>query len=58
VPLTYVLNNGDKVEIITAKHTSRDWLVPSLGFWPHPAAAQSPCWFRKQDEGQNIAQGR
>ncbi len=61
VPLTYVLSNGDKVEIITARqpHPSRDWLVPSLGFLASPRSrTKVRAWFRKQDEGQNIAQGR
>ena len=61
VPLTYVLNNGDTVEIITAKqpHPSRDWLAPSLGFLASPRSrAKVRAWFRKQDEGQNIVQGR
>lgn len=61
VPLTYVLNNGDKVEIIAAKqsHPSRDWLVPSLGFLASPRSrAKVRAWFRKQDEGQNIVQGK
>ncbi len=61
VPLTYTLNNGDTVEIITAKqpHPSRDWLVPSNGFLASPRSrAKVRAWFRKQDEGQNIVQGR
>jgi GTP pyrophosphokinase len=61
VPLTYVLNNGDSVEIITTKQPqpSRDWLAPSLGFLASPRSrAKVRAWFRKQDEGQNIVQGR
>ena len=61
VPLTYVLNNGDTVEIITTKQPqpSRDWLAPSLGFLASPRSrAKVRAWFRKQDEGQNIVQGR
>jgi GTP pyrophosphokinase len=61
VPLTYVLNNGDTVEIITAKqpHPSRDWLAPSLGFLASPRSrAKVRAWFRKLDEGQHIVQGR
>jgi GTP pyrophosphokinase len=61
VPLTHVLSNGDKIEIITAKqpHPSRDWLAPSLGFLASPRnRAKVRAWFRKQDEGQNIVQGR
>jgi GTP pyrophosphokinase len=61
VPLTYVLNNGDTVEIITTKQPqpSRDWLAPSLGFLASPRSrAKVRAWFRKQDEGQHIVQGR
>jgi GTP pyrophosphokinase len=61
VPLTQMLNNGDQVEIITAKqpHPSRDWLTPSRGFLASPRSrAKVRAWFRKQDEGQNIIQGK
>lgn len=61
VPLTYVLNNGDQVEIITAKQSnpSRDWLVPSLGYLASPRSrSKVRAWFRKQDEAQNIVQGK
>ncbi|MGE0188920.1 MAG: bifunctional (p)ppGpp synthetase/guanosine-3',5'-bis(diphosphate) 3'-pyrophosphohydrolase [Steroidobacteraceae bacterium] len=61
VPLTQALTNGDQVEIITAKqpHPSRDWLAPSRGFLASPRSrAKVRAWFRKQDEGQNIVQGK
>ncbi len=61
VPLTCQINNGDTVEIITAKqpHPSRDWLAPSLGFLVSPRSrAKVRAWFRKQDEGQNVVQGK
>lgn len=61
VNLTAVINNGDKVEIITGKQPSpsRDWLVPSLGFLASPRSrAKVRAWFRKQDEGQNRIQGK
>jgi GTP pyrophosphokinase len=61
VNLTAVINNGDKVEIITGKHPSpsRDWLVPSLGFLASPRSrAKVRAWFRKQDEDQNRTQGK
>jgi len=61
VPLTYQLNNGDKVEIITAKQSnpSRDWLAPSLGFLASPRSrAKVRAFFRKQDEDQNRTQGK
>lgn len=61
VPLTYKVRNGDRIEIITAKHEqpSRDWLNPQLGYL---AAARSRAkvrnWFRQRDKDQNRRQGR
>jgi GTP pyrophosphokinase len=61
VPLTYHLQNGDRVEIITARQTqpSRDWLNPQLGYL---AATRSRTkvrtWFRMRDKEQNKRQGR
>ena len=61
VPLTYQVNNGDQVEIITAKHEqpSRDWLSPQLGYL---AATRSRTkvrnWFRQRDRDLNRRQGR
>ncbi len=61
VPLDYVLQTGDQVEIITAKRggPSRDWLNPELGY-VKTARARNKIrqWFRKQDREQNIATGR
>jgi len=61
VPLNHVLNNGDQVEIITAKQSnpSRDWLVPSLGYLASQRnRSKVRAWFRKQDEDQNRQQGK
>ena len=61
VPLTYKVNNGDKIEIITANqpNPSRDWLSPQLGYL---AATRSRTkvrtWFRHQDKEQNQRHGR
>ena len=61
VPLTYHLQNGDRVEIITARQAqpSRDWLNPQLGYL---AATRSRTkvrtWFRMRDKEQNKRQGR
>jgi len=61
VPLTYKVQNGDKIEIITASqpNPSRDWLSPQLGYL---AATRSRTkvrtWFRQQDKEQNQRQGR
>jgi GTP pyrophosphokinase len=61
VPLTNVLQNGDQVEIVTAKqlNPSRDWLVPSLGYLVSPRnRSKVRAWFRRQDEEQNRHQGK
>jgi GTP pyrophosphokinase len=61
VPLTYRVQNGDKIEIITGKQAqpSRDWLSPQNGYL---AASRSRAkvrnWFRQQDKEQNRSQGR
>jgi GTP pyrophosphokinase len=61
VPLTYRVQNGDKIEIITGKEPqpSRDWLSPQNGYL---AASRSRAkvrnWFRQQDRDQNRRQGR
>ncbi len=61
VPLTYKVQNGDKIEIITGKleQPSRDWLSPQLGYL---AATRSRTkvrnWFRQRDKEQNKRHGR
>ena len=61
VPLTYKVQNGDKIEIITSKEPqpSRDWLSPKLGYL---AASRSRTkvrnWFRQLDKDQNLRHGR
>lgn len=61
VPLTYNVQNGDKIEIITSKQEqpSRDWLSPQLGYL---AATRSRTkvrnWFRQRDKDQNKRHGR
>ncbi|MDH3991133.1 MAG: bifunctional (p)ppGpp synthetase/guanosine-3',5'-bis(diphosphate) 3'-pyrophosphohydrolase, partial [Gammaproteobacteria bacterium] len=61
VPLTYKVQNGDKIEIITGKNEqpSRDWLSPQLGYL---AATRSRTkvrnWFRQRDKDQNKRHGR
>ncbi|MEM1261608.1 MAG: bifunctional (p)ppGpp synthetase/guanosine-3',5'-bis(diphosphate) 3'-pyrophosphohydrolase [Pseudomonadota bacterium] len=61
VPLTYRIENGDHIEIITGRESSpsRDWLVPQLGF---VASARSRTkirsWFRQLDRDQHLKQGR
>jgi GTP pyrophosphokinase len=61
VALDYRLQNGDQVEIITAKRggPSRDWLNPNLGYVvTSRARGKIREWFRKQDREVNIVQGR
>jgi GTP pyrophosphokinase len=61
VPLTYQLNNGDHVEIITGSQPqpSRDWLSPKLGYLAGARArAKVRNWFRHQDRDQHMRQGR
>ena len=61
VPLTHKLENGDQVEIITAKRggPSRDWLRPDLGYTKSARSREKiRRWFRQQDREENIAFGR
>lgn len=61
VPLNYKLQNGQRVEILTAKQgaPSRDWLNPALGYLQSARArAKVRHWFRMQNQDENIAQGR
>jgi guanosine-3',5'-bis(diphosphate) 3'-pyrophosphohydrolase len=59
--LDYRLKTGEKVEIITAKQggPSRDWLNPDLKLVHSQRALQKiGQWFRRQDQGIVMAQGR
>jgi GTP pyrophosphokinase len=61
VPLDYGLRTGEQVEILTAKQggPSRDWLNPSLGLVKtQRARSKIRAWFKKQDQDQNITQGK
>jgi GTP pyrophosphokinase len=61
VQLTHVLQNGDKVEIMTAKnaHPSRDWLFPQAGYLVSPRSrSKVRAWFRQQDQEQNRRSGK
>jgi GTP pyrophosphokinase len=59
--LDHELKSGDRVEIITAKRggPSRDWMNASLGY-TGSARTRSKVrqWFRTQERGINIQQGR
>ena len=61
VPLTYRVQNGDQIEIITGSQSkpSRDWLSPKLGYLAGARArAKVRSWFRQQDRDQHQRQGR
>jgi len=61
-PLNYQLNNGDVVEIMSAKAEkgpSRDWLNPHLGYLKTSHAQEKVRqWFRRQERAENIERGR
>jgi GTP pyrophosphokinase len=61
VPLNTVLDNGQRVEIVTAKEgaPSRDWLNPALGYLAtHRARSKVRTWFRQRDVGEQVSLGR
>ncbi|HLA08908.1 MAG TPA: bifunctional (p)ppGpp synthetase/guanosine-3',5'-bis(diphosphate) 3'-pyrophosphohydrolase [Anaerolineales bacterium] len=61
VPLYQELKTGDQVEILTAKRggPSRDWLNSNLGLVrTQRARSKIKAWFKKQEDEQNLAQGR
>jgi GTP pyrophosphokinase len=61
VPLKYKLQNGQRVEILTAKQgaPSRDWLSPQLGYLKSARArAKVRHWFKTQNLDDSIAEGR
>jgi len=61
VPLTYIVQNGDQIEIITGSQPqpSRDWLSPKLGYLASARArAKVRNWYRLQDRDQHQRQGR
>ncbi len=61
VPLTYKLQTGDQVEIITTPHgtPSRDWLNKDFGYLKTSRArAKVAHWFKQQDVNQYIESGK
>ncbi len=61
VPLTYVLQTGQQVDILTVKKgtPSRDWLNPHLGYLKTARARnKAQHWFKQQNLEANIAAGR
>ncbi len=61
VPLTYGLQTGEKVEVLTVKQgrPSRDWLSPHLGYVCTPRArSRIQRWFRQENFEHNVTVGR
>lgn len=61
VPLTYVLQTGEQVEILTGKENAprRDWLQPNLAYLKSSRTrAKVQAWFRQQAREDNIVAGR
>jgi GTP pyrophosphokinase len=61
VPLTYSLQTGEQVQILTTNNPapSRDWLNPSLGYLrTSRSRAKVIHWFKAQDRSQNIIDGK
>ena len=61
VQLTCPLQNGQRVEILTAKEAAprRDWMIAHLGFIKTSRARNRiRSWFRKQDREKNSQDGK
>ncbi len=60
VPLTYKLNTGDCIEIITSQESkpSRDWLPVSAGYLTtHQARQKVALWFKKSNFKYHLEKG-
>ncbi|MBA2650762.1 MAG: GTP diphosphokinase [Tatlockia sp.] len=60
VPLTYALQTGDKVEVLTGKEArpSRDWINPHHNYLKTSRAkAKVLHWFKMQDYDKNKSEG-
>lgn len=61
VPFTYVLQNGERVEVLTQKEENpkRDWLNPALGYLKSARArGKVHAYFKKLDREENLIAGR
>ena len=57
VPLTYILNSGEQVEILTVKESqpNRNWVDPNLNYLKSPRAIQKvKSWFKQQDIEEGV----
>ncbi len=62
VPLTYKLQNGDVVEIVTSRSSrgpSRDWLNLNAGYVKTGnARSKVRQWFKRQERDENVLRGK
>ena len=61
VPLTYQLQTGEQLEVLTARNASpsRDWLRPHMGYVKTSRARSGiQKWFRLQHQDETVASGR
>lgn len=61
VPLTYQLNTGEQIEILSQNEPrpGRDWLNPDSGYiYTSRARAKARSWFRLQHRDENIHDGQ
>ncbi len=61
VPLSYVLQTGEKVEVLTAKHAqpSRDWMNPKSGYLASAKArSKVRAWWHQQDLDEHLHAGK
>ncbi len=61
VPLTYRLNSGEQVEVLTVKEggPNHNWIDPNLGYLKSSnAIGKVKSWFKNQQQAQNIAAGK
>jgi GTP pyrophosphokinase len=61
VPLTYRLQNGEQIEVLTTRQgaPSRDWINPHQGYLKTSRAkSRVRQWFKRQDVEYNISAGR
>lgn len=61
VNLTYTLQSGEQVEILTVKHgaPNRNWIDPNLGYLKSPhSISKVKNWFKQQEFDQNVNLGK
>jgi GTP pyrophosphokinase len=62
MPLTYKVQNGDVVEIVTSRSSrgpSRDWLNANLGYVKTGnARSKIRQWFKRQEREENVMRGK